>query len=192
MAGRPKIYDEEKALDRAIEVFWEKGYENATPAELLAAMGIGKGSFYLAYKGGKRELFEKSVQRFFNLYPKPALEALKSSRNPIEVIRSFYYVMADPTTGFWKHGCYLANTVIQTKDTALIKMAEEQLLTIAQAFTDALSRAKTAGRFQSDLSPEFLRLYLLNLWNGLTVTRKMEQDPTKLKALIDKNLEILT
>ncbi|THU40537.1 TetR/AcrR family transcriptional regulator [Niastella caeni] len=191
MAGRPKIYDEEKALDNAIEVFWEKGYENATPNELLSAMGIGKGSFYLAYKGGKQELFEKSVRRFFSLYPKPFLEVLKTIDNPTEAIRSYFYVMADPKTGFYKRGCYFANTVVQAEDKALKKIAGEQILTIAHAFTDAMKKAKKSGHIKTNLSPELLELYFINLWNGLNVTRNIVKDPAKLKALIDLNLKIL-
>jgi TetR/AcrR family transcriptional repressor of nem operon len=191
MAGRPKIYDEEKALDKAIEVFWEKGYEHATPDELLDAMGIGKGSFYLAYKGGKRELFEKSVKRFFNLYSVSFLERLRTTDNPIAAIRSYYYMMADPKTGFWKHGCYFANTIVQTKDNTLKKLAQRQMSTLGNAFMDGLRRAKKSGDLKSDLSPEFLGLYLLNLWNGLNITRKMVRDPARLKELIDINLGIL-
>jgi TetR/AcrR family transcriptional regulator, transcriptional repressor for nem operon len=191
MAGRPKIYDEEKALDNAIEVFWKKGYENSTPDELLSAMGIGKSSFYLAYKGGKQELFEKSVRRFFSLYPKPFLEGLKTISNPIEAIKSYFYLMADPKTGFWKYGCYFANTVLQAENNALKKLAADQMLTIGHAFEDALRRAKKLGHLKSDLSPEFLSLYLFNLWNGLNITRNIERDPAKLKELIDMNFKIL-
>jgi TetR/AcrR family transcriptional repressor of nem operon len=191
MAGRPKIYDEEKALDRAIEVFWKNGYENSTPDELLSAMGIGKGSFYLAYKGGKQELFEKSVKRFFNLYPKPILEVLKTIDNPVEVIRSYFYVMADPKTGFWKYGCYFANTVVQAENKALKKLATEQVLKIADAFIDSLQRAKKSGHVKLDIPLDILRLHLINLWNGLNITRTQEKDPEKLKEMIDLNLKML-
>jgi len=54
MAGRPKIFDEQDVINKAIEVFWGKGYEAASADELLKAMNIGKGSFYLSFRGGKR------------------------------------------------------------------------------------------------------------------------------------------
>jgi TetR/AcrR family transcriptional repressor of nem operon len=191
MAGRPKIYDEEQALDKAIEVFWKNGYENSTPDELLNAMGIGKGSFYLAYKGGKQELFEKSVKRFFNLYPKPLLEVLKTMDNPVEVIRAYFYVMADPKTNFWKYGCYFSNTVVQAENKVLKKIAAEQVLKIANAFTDALQRSKKSGHLKLEIPLHILRLHLLNLWTGLNVTRTLEKDPAILKEMIDLNLKVL-
>ena len=67
MAGRPKIFEEKDIINKAIEVFWTKGYEAASSDDLLAAMGIGKGSFYLAFKGGKKELYEKSLEQFSSL-----------------------------------------------------------------------------------------------------------------------------
>ena len=54
MAGRPKIFDEQEVISKASQIFWEKGYEAASAEELLKAMGIGKGSFYLFFKGGKK------------------------------------------------------------------------------------------------------------------------------------------
>jgi TetR/AcrR family transcriptional repressor of nem operon len=52
MTGRPKTFDERAVIERAQRVFWRRGYSAASTDELLAAMGIGKGSFYLAFPGG--------------------------------------------------------------------------------------------------------------------------------------------
>ena len=70
MASQQKQYDEQQALDRAIGMFWEKGCEHASSRDLQAAMGMG--SFYLAFKDGKQELFFQSMERFFALPPTAA------------------------------------------------------------------------------------------------------------------------
>lgn len=191
MAGRPKKYDEEKALDKAIEVFWKKGYENASADDLLKAMGIGKGSFYLAYKGGKQELFERSAARFFNSYPKGFLEMLKTIENPIDAIKSFFYVLADPKNEVGKQGCYFGNTILQAENKIVKKLAADQLVVITKAFTEALKRAKKSGYLKSEVSIELLGYHLLVLWNGINVTKNIEKDPAKLKSLIDLGLKIL-
>src|SRR5690606_4205010 len=64
MAGRPKIFDEKEAIRKATDVFWKNGYEASSTEELLSAMGIGKGSFYLHFKGGKKELYQRSLDLF--------------------------------------------------------------------------------------------------------------------------------
>jgi TetR/AcrR family transcriptional regulator, transcriptional repressor for nem operon len=191
MAGRAKIYDENEALDKAIAVFWEKGYENASADDLLKAMGIGKGSFYLAYKGGKPELFERSLHRFFEVNLTDFLHLLKTSEEPIELIKTFFLSIADANSPIARYGCYFGNALVQIEDKNLKQVASIQLQTLKEAFIQALKRARKAGHLTTEATPEVLGLYLLNLWNGLNLTRKMEKDLKKLKALVELNLAIL-
>lgn len=61
--GRPRGFDADEALDRAIVVFWEQGYDGASLADLTGAMGISRKSMYAAF-GNKDELFRRAVQRY--------------------------------------------------------------------------------------------------------------------------------
>ena len=61
--GRPRGFNEDKALDRAMHVFWRKGYEGASLNDLTAAMGIQPASLYKAF-GNKRALFAKALARY--------------------------------------------------------------------------------------------------------------------------------
>ena len=61
--GRPREFDLDKALDRALEVFWRKGYEGSSIADLTAAMGINPPSLYAAF-GNKEDLFRKALDRY--------------------------------------------------------------------------------------------------------------------------------
>ncbi len=62
-AGRPRGFNEDEALDRAMHVFWRKGFEGASLNDLTAAMGIKPASLYQAF-GNKRALFEKTLARY--------------------------------------------------------------------------------------------------------------------------------
>jgi TetR/AcrR family transcriptional repressor of nem operon len=190
MAGRNKIYNEEKALDRAVKVFWEKGYENASSRDLQKAMGIGMGSFYLAYKGGKQELFMKSMDRFFSVYPTYALSMLKTIENPIEVLKQYYYVMADPEGMFGQFGCYFSNAIIQVTEKELKDSATGHITRIVDVFLAALLRAQNAGVIYPKIPQELWGVYLLNLWTGLNATKYIEKDSAKLKAVIDFSLKV--
>src|SRR5213594_2671193 len=61
--GRPREFDIEKALDRAMEVFWRKGYEGASLPDLTKAMGINRPSMYAAF-GNKEALFRRALDRY--------------------------------------------------------------------------------------------------------------------------------
>src|SRR5882724_9224474 len=76
-AGRPREFDIEQALERALQVFWRKGYEGASLADLTDAMGINRPSLYAAF-GNKEELFRKVVDRYADgpaAYARLALDA---------------------------------------------------------------------------------------------------------------------
>ena len=62
--GRPRAFDAEKALDRAMQVFWRKGYLGTSLSDLTDAMGINRPSLYAAF-GNKKSLFRKALDRYF-------------------------------------------------------------------------------------------------------------------------------
>lgn len=62
--GRPRSFNPDEALDRALELFWEQGYEGTSLTELTTAMGINKPSLYAAF-GNKEQLFAKALDRYF-------------------------------------------------------------------------------------------------------------------------------
>ena len=62
-SGRTRQFDVDEALDRALEVFWARGYEGATLPELTRAMGINRPSLYAAF-GNKEQLFRKALDRY--------------------------------------------------------------------------------------------------------------------------------
>jgi AcrR family transcriptional regulator len=76
--GRPRNFDKQEALSRAMDVFWEKGYEGASMAELTAAMGINAPSLYAAF-GSKENLFREALSLYVSTEGeellKPVLEA---------------------------------------------------------------------------------------------------------------------
>jgi AcrR family transcriptional regulator len=80
--GRPRSFDLDDALDRAVEVFWKNGYEGADMTALTDAMGINRPSLYVAYKD-KRTLFFKAVERYYQTIAKiPLPTAVDGKRCP--------------------------------------------------------------------------------------------------------------
>ena len=94
--GRPLSFDPDKALDRALDVFWRKGYEGASLADLTKAMGINRPSLYAAF-GDKEKLFRKVLDRYAEgpaSYSSAALEEPTSRA----VVERLLYGTADMLT----------------------------------------------------------------------------------------------
>jgi AcrR family transcriptional regulator len=77
--GRPAAYTREQALDAAMRLFWERGYEGTSFAELVAAMRIGHATFYSAF-GSKEELYREATERYVTEYAGFFLKALKAAK----------------------------------------------------------------------------------------------------------------
>ncbi len=193
MAGRPKIFDEQEAIKKATEVFRNKGYDTASADELLAAMGIGKGSFYLAFKGGKQELYLRSIKQFAENFNLKMVQAIENSDDEIEFIRQFFLNLAYVKDCDAERGCYLGNALVQLseKDQDIKKLTAELLKGLQKIFFEAIKKAQEKGRLKTQESPEILACHLINLWNGVHVTRRMEHSPETLHSLIEMNLKIL-
>ncbi|UPK68734.1 TetR/AcrR family transcriptional regulator [Chitinophaga filiformis] len=193
MAGRPKIFDEQEVVEKAVNVFWTKGYETASADELLEAMGIGKGSFYLAFKGGKKELYEKSLRLYAERFNRQLLHDISVSKDPVQLIKDFFMALADDPKSKQMKGCYIGNALVQLSDgdadTKLI--AAELLGTAEDIFTDVIRKAQVEKKMKNKAKPEVLGKYLINLWNGVNVTRRSNPDYAHLREVLEMSLQVL-
>src|ERR1700730_15668449 len=107
--GRPRAFDAEKALDRAMHVFWRKGYLGTSLSDLTNAMGINRPSLYAAF-GNKKSLFRKVLDRYSKGPSVYLSEALREPTARAVAERVFYGVVDlltdphTPTTCMWVHG----------------------------------------------------------------------------------------
>lgn len=193
MAGRPKIFDEQEAVEKATEVFRDKGYDTASAEELLCAMGIGKGSFYLAFKGGKQELYVRSITNFSDHFHQKFSDSISASEDKIQFIKQFFLNLADASDCDKERGCYLGNALVQLseKDHKIKKITAELLKKLQSLFAETIRNAQKNGQITSTEDPEVIGWYLSNLWNGIHVTRRMESSPEILRSIIEMNLKIL-
>lgn len=96
--GRPRAFDVNEALDRALDVFWRKGYEGASICDLTAAMGINPPSLYAAF-GNKEELFRKALDRYADgpaAYTRKALLAPTARGVAEQLLRGAADALTDP------------------------------------------------------------------------------------------------
>jgi TetR/AcrR family transcriptional regulator, transcriptional repressor for nem operon len=193
MGGRPKLYDEVEVIDKAINVFWDKNYDVASSDELLNVMGIGKSSFYFNFKGGKQELYERTLKRFAEKLNSKMERGLDKADDTINYIKQYFISGANSSILQKDRGCYYGNALIQLseKDSKVKTLAASILEDMQRIFTKAIRIAQERGQISRSRSAESLGLHLINFWNGIPVTRRMERSPAALLGLIDLNFGII-
>jgi AcrR family transcriptional regulator len=168
--GRPREFDVDEALERAMRVFWEQGYEGASLTDLTAAMGITRTSMYAAF-GNKEDLFRKALERYS---AGPAAYATRALDEPTAraVAAAFLHGSVDTTTDLERpSGCLSVQGALAA---APADRAVQDLL--ADFRNDACSRLE--GRFrrardEGDLPPTsdpgLLARFLMTVSSGIAV-----------------------
>lgn len=193
MAGRPKIFDEQDVIDKATEVFWAKGYEAASAEELLYAMNIGKGSFYHSFAGGKKELYEKSLDQYAQRSIDRFKDNLAKAEDAVDYLKDFFFSVSNTNKARQQNGCYLGNAIVEMSnlDAATQDKAVGLLSALEKQFAAIIRQAQKQGRIKTQEKPATVARLLINVWNGLNVTRRMYPAGAELRPLIALHLQIL-
>lgn len=192
MKGRPTLFENKELVSRAQSVFWEKGYTATSLNDLLEVTGIGSGSFYNSFKGGKKEVFKAAIlQRrdSFNNFRKE----LEMSITPLALIKDFFRGIAKSSREENLRGCIIANTVVEMTflDDELEAEAVHILKDVEKMFTDVLVKEKLNGNLSNPLSGQVLGRYLVTFWCGLNTLRRIYPDRKVLAEQIEMQLDIL-
>lgn len=172
--GRPKLFCQEDALEKALLVFWESGYEGASLDDLLNAMQISKGSFYHSY-GSKKALFKRVLQ----LYNVQCQEKLALMRRDYEtasgfIVGLFRQVALDPEGAISKLGCLAMNSAIEfsQRDIEIRDLIIDYMKMIEAFFAVQLSEAKKNNEINSHLPIQEYAQFLVQNLNGLVVMQR--------------------
>lgn len=193
MAGRPKYYTDEELMNKAMKVFWEKGYAAASAKDLLKGMDIGQGSFYRSFPGGKKELYQKTLIQFLEVSIKSFHADLEESDCSLKFLKEFFYSIPMRSASTINNGCYFGNSIVELSnlDEETVSIASNLLKKLKDGFEKALKIAQKEGKLDAAKSTKIIALHLINLWNGINVTQRMNFTPKQLKEILKLNLQIL-
>jgi AcrR family transcriptional regulator len=168
--GRPREFNVDKALDRALEVFWRNGYEGASIADLTEAMGINPPSLYAAF-GNKEGLFRKALDRYAQQRVKFWNEALAvpSARGMVEhLLRESANFL---TEGRNPPGCLMVRSAMSCSEAA--KAIRRELASRRAAGEAALRarlrQARIDGETPTGLQPDDFARYIMTVLEGMSV-----------------------
>ncbi|MET9768260.1 TetR/AcrR family transcriptional regulator [Streptomyces sp. NPDC006415] len=192
--ARTKEFDPDAALQSALELFWRRGYEATSIADLVEHLGIGRASIYATF-GNKHELYLKAMDRYAEgqdphlltplSQPGPALPAVRA------LVRRFASEATSPEERL--NGCLITNTAAELAphDPAAARRVEiswEQLETLLHS---ALVRARAQGELPEGRDPRAISRMLLVLMQGLRVVGKASSDPARVRDAAEQALTLL-
>ncbi|MFG3345258.1 TetR/AcrR family transcriptional regulator [Streptomyces sp. NPDC048018] len=192
--ARTKEFDPDAALQAALELFWARGYEATSMADLVEHLGIGRASVYATF-GSKHELYLKALDRYLEgrdprivaelSAPGPALPAVRA------LVRRF--AAEAGTDGIRQNGCLVTNSAAELAPhdgavTRRVELSWEQVETLLHS---ALSRAGAQGELPAERDPRALARMLLVLLQGLRVVGKVSGDPARVRDAAEQALALL-
>ena len=193
MKGRPNIHHDKEVVLKAQELFWKKGFNATSLADLSKATGAGAGSLYNSFKGGKKEIFKKSLQQRREDFNDFKIQ-LEKSDNPIKVIKDFFLSVAVASKNTHLKGCIIANTVVEMTfvDSELEQSAIEILKDTEELYTAIILTEQKRGNIKSKLPADDLGKFLITLWCGINSLRRIYPNEKILKQQIEMQLQILS
>ncbi|MQY32717.1 HTH-type transcriptional repressor ComR [Streptomyces sp. RB17] len=192
--ARTKEFDPEAALQSALELFWRRGYEATSMADLVEHLGIGRASLYATF-GNKHALYLKALERYEESglsrivrelsQPGPALPAVRA------VVRRYAAEAADERLRL--SGCLVTNTAAELAphDPAAARRVERNWDHLETLLHSALVRAQNQGELPAGRDPLALARTLLVLMQGLRVVGKASADPARVRDAAEQALALL-
>lgn len=187
--GRPRAFDEGRALDGAIEVFWRLGYEGASLAELTQAMGINKPSLYNVF-GSKEELFIRALERY-GLSAHENLETVLAQPTAYDVIESYLRATVEAATRADRlPGCLSIQGGLSCapNNARIPELLAEYRQSLEDAVAKALSTTADASRSAGGFDTTALAGYAVTIAQGLAVHAAAGVTRARLDATVDVSL----
>lgn len=191
--ARPKAFNEEDVLDKAVEVFWAKGYEATSMQDLVDAMGIQRGSLYATF-GSKQQLFLLSLERYGKVVVSVLLDILESKPSAVESIELFFAQLVEHLlTAGPLRSCLVTNSAIERglRDEETRQQVLHLLNALEKGFYNTLKRARKNGEISEELDLNTVANFLTSNMQGLLVMGKVCSDRSVLEGINQVTLSIL-
>ncbi len=172
--ARPKEFDPTQVLDKAVELWWYKGYEGTSVQDLTHHLGIGRGSLYDTY-GDKHSLYLAALDRYSELQKAQFAILLEQSASIREFLaQAFEQLIAAARTDPQCRGCFITNATTEMAgldpDVAQrVAANRDQLIAV---FATALAQAQQHGEIAARHQPEALAAFFFSVFQGLQVLLK--------------------
>lgn len=189
--ARPIQFARDDVLEKAMLVFWDKGYGATSMTQLVEATGLNPGSLYAAFES-KEGLFLAVLDHYGAQSADRVAKALSRAASPLAGIRDYFRGLAG-TTSRSRNSCLMVNTVLELgrHNDTVQKRVKQHLEAIERLFRDALTTAQSRGELPADRDPQALAALLMTSIWGIRVLNGTAPEARRTRAVVEQLLRIL-
>jgi TetR/AcrR family transcriptional repressor of nem operon len=191
--ARTKDFDEGAVLEKAIKLFWQKGYNGTSMQDLVDGLGISRSSIYDTF-GDKHQLYLKALCTYRQNAIAVRDRILNAAVPAKAAIRQLMDLTIDQMTRDKQHkGCFLVNSAVENaphdKETSAIVCQNDRDL--EAAFCEVIKRGQASGEISSKQDPGALARFVFNNIVGIQVTAKSAVDKAAFYDIVNLTMSVL-
>lgn len=188
--ARTKEFNEDHALDKAIEIFWHKGYNGTSAQDLVTHLGLSRSSLYDTF-GDKQKLFAMALKRYQTQGQDTVKKLLEESEDIKEALtKIFKQAVKESLEDRITKGCFMVNSSVELAmhDEEIAKMVNDNRKIMEDIFIKAVTKGQEAGQISMQLDARTLSRFIFNNYSGIRVLARAGETDKKvyddiLKAL---------
>lgn len=189
---RTKDFDEQEILQKAIKLFWHKGYNGTSMQDLINGLGIGRSSIYHAF-GDKHTLYLKALELYQQEGTKRLVDAINAGPNIKDTIRDLMKMgSADHVTCGIPESCFKVNAGVEVAvdDAEVLKLLQEDDVIIENALYTAIRQQQDSGKLSAAKDPRALARFICTTIAGIRVYSKTKKDEGFFNDILDTALAV--
>lgn len=191
--ARPREFEPSEALNKAMHLFWQKGYQDTSMEDLVQATGVSRYGFYNEF-GDKHDLFLKAIDHYAKTSINMALSPLEASDASLPQIHAYFHNLSQAVEeGQEANGCLIGNTTMELAqlDASLAHLVDTHYTRMTAAFRNALQNAVNQGQLAPDADIDGYADFLVGVANGYLVCIRTNMTPEAIQRFLTVALERL-
>jgi AcrR family transcriptional regulator len=183
--ARPREFDRDTAVERAMSLFWAKGFAATSTDDLLRAMKIGRQSMYDSF-GDKRRLYLEAMARYQQESVAAHVKWLRSTKSPLAGIEALLLGLVTDDKAVLEKGCMGVGAVAEfgSSDAELVRLRAVAGKVLRKALVERLEAAKAAGEIRKSVDVEGAAAFVETTMQGLRVGAKAGMGASALRNVV--------
>ncbi|MDP9081101.1 MAG: TetR/AcrR family transcriptional regulator [Bacteroidota bacterium] len=182
--ARPKEFDEDELLEKAVNLFWKKGYHATSAQDLVDALGINRSSLYNTYTD-KKTLFTKSLKQYQLKQTNAMIAMLGKADNAKKVLKqNFTDLIQESVDDTFLKGCFMVNTAVELAgiDAEIGDIVNKNNISVEDALTKIIEKGQHDGQFSTKNDA---RTYARFIFGNITAIKVAARSGTPKETLED-------